>query len=119
MYNRIGMRLQQQREHEAGKARAGSEIDPSTQLGKSLYKLRRVGEMSSPQRGKRRSRDKVDFFLPSLQQLLIDLQLRRRLVKDWTKPKRGFAIGQRSFRHGLRARAARRVKAAGVMPSIR
>ena len=117
MHDCIRRRLQQERRYQPGKACAGPQVRPTSDVRRDGVNLRRISEMPQPYVAERRRGDQISRRLPATQQGLIDLKLRFNRFKFREETERLFPA--RSVSHARRARAASSVNAECVMPSIR
>jgi hypothetical protein len=112
--------------HKPRKSGARAEIEPTPRLGHSAGDLERIGEMPNPEIVQARLADEIEGALPFFEEICVVLQPPQRLVGQAGEERvRGswkvlFAFGNaQDLAPARRSFAAKRVMAAGVMPSIR
>ncbi len=111
--------------HEPRKSGARAEIEPTPGLGHRLRNLERIGEMPDPEIVKGRSANEIDYAPPILEEFCVNFQPPQRRVRqvrqENVRGSRGEPAAWQAQRPApaRRSFAARRVMAAGVMPSTR
>ena len=103
------------------KSGAGAEIEPSPRLGDRLRDLQRIGKMPDPYVVEGRFSDQIDCALPFFEEIRVDFETPESLLRQIREEGMSGADRGKAQDQGPARRSfdARRVMAAGVIPSIR